>query len=247
MRPYNGNENEEIHLLDYLKIIQKRKWVVIICFVVVVVFITIKTFKTTPVFQATSSIVLERKELNVGFQQVVTENQMAPMDFYTNQCEIIKSRAIAKKVIDVLDLKNHPEFNTQKKGESPDIAKDIPQDPFAETRFINGFLSKLNVSLMRNSGVVNIKYNGHNPQLTTKIANSIIKTYIEQNWERRYNVAKDALNWLNKQIKDVKIALEESEQALQKYKKANDLIAVDMGESAKSSTMAGERQNVVLQ
>ncbi|MBE7443794.1 MAG: polysaccharide biosynthesis/export family protein [Planctomycetia bacterium] len=78
--PYNGNENEEIHLLDYLKIIQKRKWIVIICFVVVVVFITIKTFKTTPVFQATSSIVLERKEINVGFQQVVTENQMA-MDF----------------------------------------------------------------------------------------------------------------------------------------------------------------------
>lgn len=97
MRPYNGNENEEIHLLDYLKIIQKRKWIVIICFVVVVVFITIKTFKTTPVFQATSSIVLERKEVNVGFQQVVTENQMAPMDFYTNQCEIIKSRSIAKK------------------------------------------------------------------------------------------------------------------------------------------------------
>lgn len=247
MCPFNGNENEEIHLLDYLKIIQKRKWIVIICFVVVVVFITIKTFKTTPVFQATSSIVLERKEINVGFQQVVTENQMAPMDFYTNQCEIIKSRSIAKKVIDALGLKNHPEFTPQKKRKDTSPAKDISQDPFAETRFINGFLSKLNVSLMRNSGVVNIKYNGHDPQLVTKIANSIVQTYIEQNWERRYNVAKDALNWLNKQIKDVKISLEESEQALQKYKKANDLIAVDMGESVKSSTMGGERQNVVLQ
>ena len=251
MLPFTGNKSEEIHLLDYLKVIQKRMWMVIIFSVVVVSVVTIKTFKTRPVYQATARVVLERHQLNVGFQQVVTpENQAVSVDFYTNQCEIVKSRSLAKRVIDTLDLNNHPEFNPQKKGEDPVLAKDSLRDPSTETHFIDGFLSKLNVSLMRNSGVVNINYEGYDPQLITKIANTIVKKYIEQDWEKRYNVAKDALEWLNKQMKDVKIAMEESELALQNYKKENDLITVEtvmIGKRSDSSNLADERQNVVLQ
>ena len=251
MIPFTGNKNEEIHLLDYLQVIQKRMWAVIIFFIVVVSVVTIKTFKTIPAYQATARVVLERHQFNVGFQQVVSpENQITPMDFYTNQCEIIKSRFVAKGVIDALDLKNHSVFNPHKKDKTPALARNDLQDPRAETRFIDGFLSKLNVSLMRNSGVVNITYEGYDPQLITNIVNMIVKKYIEQDWGKRYNVAKDALEWLNKQMKDVKITLEESELALQKYKKENDLIAVEtvmIGKISGSANLTDERQNIVLQ
>ncbi|TLD41474.1 MAG: Tyrosine-protein kinase EpsD [Candidatus Jettenia ecosi] len=244
MLPFKGDESEEIHILDYVKIIRKRMWMVIIFFVVIVAIVTIKTFKTTPVYQATARVVLEQNKLNVGFQQVISESQFTPLDFYTNQCEIIKSRSIAKKVIDTLNLKNDPVFNPPEKDEYPESAGNRTQDPSAETQFINRFLSPLKVSLMRNSGVVSISYDGHNPQLITRIANMIVKTYIEQDWEKRYNVAKDALDWLNKQLKDVKIALEESEAALQRYKRENDLISV---EAVGSENLTSEKQNVVLQ
>ena len=251
MISFGGNKDEEIHLLDYLRVIQKRMWVVIIFFIVVVSVVTIKTFKTIPVYQATARVVLERHQLNVGFQQVVSlENQITPIDFYTNQCEIIKSRYVAKGVIDSLGLKNRPVSNPPHKETNPVLARSDLQDPRTETRFLDGFLSKLKVSLMRNSGVVNITYEGYDPQLVTNIVNMIVKKYIEQDWEKRYNVAKDALEWLNKQIKDVKITLEESELALQKYKKENDLITVEtvrIGKTSDSSSLADERQNVVLQ
>ena len=251
MISFVGNKDEEIHLLDYLRVIQKRMWVVIIFFIVVVSVVTIKTFKTVPVYQATARVVLERHQLNVGFQQVVSaENQITPIDFYTNQCEIIKSRSVAKGVIDALDLNNRPVLNPHNKETTPVLARNDLQDPRSETRGIDGFLSKLKVSLMRNSGVVNITYEGYDPQLVTNIVNMIVKKYIEQDWEKRYNVAKDALEWLNKQMKDVKITLEESELALQKYKKENDLITVEtvrIGKTSDSSSLADERQYVVLQ
>ena len=243
MLPFGGNESEEIHLLDYLKVIQKRMWLVVAFFVVIVSIVTIKTFKTTPVYQATARVVLEQSKVNVGFQQVVSESQFTPIDFYTNQCEIIKSRSSAKKVIDTLDLKNNPEFNPRIKEQNASQEKE--QDPINETSFVNGFLSRLKVSLMRNSGVVNISYEGYDPQLITKVVNTVAKTYMEQDWERRYNVSKDALDWLNRQLRDVKIALEESERALQKYKKGADLITVEaMG---KVDSGGDDKQNVVLQ
>lgn len=251
MISFGGNKDEEIHLLDYFRVIQKRMWIVIMFFIVVVSVVTIKTFKTIPVYQATARVVLERHQLNVGFQQVVSpENQITPIDFYTNQCEIIKSRYVAKGVIDSLGLKNRPVSNPPNKETNPVLARSDLQDPRTETRFLDGFLSKLKVSLMRNSGVVNITYEGYDPQLVTNIVNMIVKKYIERDWEKRYNVAKDALEWLNKQIKDVKITLEESELALQKYKKENDLITVEtvrIGKTSDSSSLADERQNVVLQ
>lgn len=238
MLPFGGNESEEIHFLDYLKVVQKRLWMVVAFFVIIVSIVTIKTFKTTPVYQATARVVLEQSKVNVGIQQVYSENQFTSIDFYTNQCEIIKSRSVAKKVIDTLDLKNNPELK-------PQIKEEKEQVPIDETRFVDGFLSRLKVSLMRNSGVVSISYEGYNPQLITRIANTVAKTYIETDWERRYNVSKDALDWLNKQLRDVKISLEESERALQKYKKGADLITVEaMG---KVDSGGDEKQNVVIQ
>lgn len=251
MLQFGENKDREVHLLDYLAVIQKRMWVIIVFFVVVVSVITIKTFKTTPLYQATARVVLERQQFNVGIQQVVTsENQITSTDFYTNQCEIIKSRSLAKNVIDELDLKNHREQNAREKSLNPAIPKDALQDSRSETQFIDGFLSNLTVSLMRNSGVVNISYAGYEPQSITKIANTIVKKYIEQDWEKRYNTAKDALEWLDKQMKDVKISLEESELALQKYKKENDLIAVEavmIGKASGAASLADQGQNVVLQ
>ncbi|HHT9145580.1 MAG TPA: GumC family protein [Candidatus Wunengus sp. YC61] len=246
MFPLGVSGNEEIHLLDYLKIIQKRMWMVIIFFVVVVAVATIKTFKIVPEYRATARVVLEQNTLNVGFQQVASDTRFTSSDFYTNQTEIIKSRSLAKKVIDSLNLKNDPEFNPSPKGKDQVLVQKERHDPFAETQFINKFLGPLKVSLMRNSGIVNISYEGPNPQLITRITNNIVKAYIEQDWEKRYNVAKDALEWLNKQLKDVKIVLEESEAALQRYKKENDLIAIETVKS-NADNLASEGQNVVLQ
>lgn len=245
MLPFGTSEDEEIHLLDYLKIVRKRMWMVIVLFVVVVAVVTIKTFKTIPTYQATARVVLEQNKINVGFQQVVSDTQFTSIDFYANQCETIKSRSLAKKVIDSLDLKNNPEFNPPPEGKDHTLVQEKVHDPFTETRFINKFLGPLKVTLMRNSGVVSISYEGPNPQLITGITNTLVKSYIEQDWEKRYNMAKDALDWLNKQLKDVKIVLEESEAALQRYKKENDLIAIESVRS--NDNIASERQNVVLQ
>lgn len=239
-------ENTEIHLLDYLKIVQKRMWISIILFAVIVVTVTIGTFLTRPVYKATARVVLEQKELNVGIKQLMSEKQNT-MDFYTNQCEIIKSRTIAKKVIDTLNLKNQPLNNPHKNVENYPLPPANQQDPSVETCIIDGFLSAMSVSLMRNSGIVNISYAGYDPRQITEIANAIVKTYIEQDWEKRYNVAKDTLEWLNKQMKDVKTTLEESELALQKYKKENDFISVESVKNVGSEDIADASKNIVLQ
>ncbi|MDR4507443.1 MAG: polysaccharide biosynthesis tyrosine autokinase [Candidatus Brocadiaceae bacterium] len=230
------DENEEIHLLDYLNVIRKRMWVVIIIFIVIVAGVTIKTFKSIPVYQATSKVILEKEQLNVGIQQVVSDSKVNQSDYYTNQIAIIKSRAIAKKVIDELALTKHPDFTSAQTSV-----------PFSETRFTDNFLSSLSVSLMRNSGIVDISYTGHNPQLITLITNTITKTYMEQDWEKRYSKAKEALSWLNKQIREVKVALEESEKALQIYKQQHGLIGIEMGGGRSANNPAGEQENVILQ
>ncbi|WKZ19232.1 MAG: polysaccharide biosynthesis tyrosine autokinase [Candidatus Jettenia sp. CY-1] len=242
----NRRENIEVHLLDYLKIIQKRMWICVIVFIAIVAGVVVYTFRTQPLYQTTARIMLEQKEFNVGIQQVLSEDKNID-NFYTDQCEIIKSRLIAKKVIDALDLKNHPGFNPYREIENPALAADNASDPFSETYLINVFLSGLSVSLMKNSGVVCITYIGYDPYVTTTITNAIVKTYIEQDWERRYSVAKEALEWLNKQMKQVKDAVEQSELALQKYKKENNIIGIEPVWSGASSRIEDQQHNVVFQ
>lgn len=242
----DGRENTETHLLDYFKIIQKRMWICIIVFVVSIVSAVVYTYRTQPLYRTTAKILLEHKELNVGIKQVMSENKNT-VDFYTNQCEVLRSRLVAKKVIDTLDLKNHPEFSLNKTTGNPKSAESNAVNPPAETDLINNFLSRLNVTLMKDSGILCISYVGHDPDIITTITNTIMQTYIEQDWERRYSVAKEALEWLNKQMKDVKSAVEQSERALQKYKKESNIIGIEPTVSGQSGNREDSQHSVVLQ
>lgn len=235
-------EDEDIHLMDYVNVLRKHLWTVVIIFIIVVAVVTIKTYKTVPLYLATASIVIEKQQVNIGIQEMISQNALPD---FLNEIEFIKSRGLAKRVIDKLDLINDPEFNSDD-GTNKDKSEGIQSlpKPTDDIGFVNGFLGRMRIELKGNTGIVGIGFVGKNPVSITKIANTISKTYIELDWEKQYQMSKGALDWLNKQIGDVKIVLEESELILQKYKKDNDIIMV---ENVGAQEGSDQRQNIVLQ
>src|ERR1700677_1455887 len=108
--PYFAQRPNQI--LHYWHILRKRKWVVLATFVIVFALSVIGTLKATRLYQATSKIAIFPENPNVlGFKDGA--NSTPDFDYEATletQAAILRSDALAAKVIEVMHLDQDPKF-----------------------------------------------------------------------------------------------------------------------------------------
>jgi tyrosine-protein kinase Etk/Wzc len=83
----------------------------------------------------------------------------------------------------------------------------------------------------KSSGIISVKLEGFDPYLTSKILNEISREYIRQNVERKSEEAEKSIDFLSRQLPDLKRSLENSET---KYNSLRDSRGtIDIGEEGK--------------
>jgi capsular exopolysaccharide synthesis family protein len=238
-------------------VLYKRRWTAITAFLVVFLSVTIYTFTATPIYEAKVQILIEKENTNVvTFKEAFEQNQIAD-DYYQTQYKILQSRALARRTIDGLKLWEHPLLKPN--DESLSVGK-IVAAPAAfvsswfksttpaelagspgsnetrqQSRAIDRFLRDLTVSPIRNSRLVDVKFESPSAQLSAQVANGLAKAYIEQNLEFKFLSSKEASDWLGDRLSEQRKQVEASEQALQRYREQTDAVALE------------DKQNIVVQ
>ena len=93
---------EEPHLLDYARIVVKRRRIALTAFALVALTAAVYTLTATPIYQGRVQLLIEAEDQNVvNFQQVVDEAQ-SRQDYYQTQYRLLQSRSVAKKTLDDL-------------------------------------------------------------------------------------------------------------------------------------------------
>ncbi len=247
---------EEINLRDYLRVLFKRRWLIAAVLLIVVVSVTIETFRKTPIYRATAQVMIESENPKVVDIQEVLQSNQEYSDYYQSQYEILKSKALALKVINYLNLNENPVVGGSKKGFSPGAvfhgmigwlknltssaeAKPDPQleEDQRNNSLIAAYLGSLRVEPIKNSRLVNISVEGIDPKMVARIANTHAQLYIESNIERKFAAAQAAVSWLNQRIKEEGKKLQQSEESLQTYREQEGLIDIDFQ----------ERQGIIMQ
>src|SRR6185295_7630374 len=113
-------EKRDVHLLDYWRSIWRGRWTILSIFVVVVTLVVIGTFTQKPVYRAQATVEITPQSRKVSPMADVAElgatqyGWFAEERYFNTQYEIIKSRDVAKRVFDSLDLYSHPRFKNSK-------------------------------------------------------------------------------------------------------------------------------------
>ncbi len=110
-------EESQIDVRHYLRIISKRRWTIIAAFVIVLLTMAINVFTEEPMYRANARMIIETSNPNiVSIQEVMAIDAWDP-DYKETQYKIIESRTVARRVIDKLNLAESEEFNpTPKTG-----------------------------------------------------------------------------------------------------------------------------------
>jgi len=259
---YDEPRKDGSHLLDYLRVLYKRRWTAVTVFVIVAVTATVDTFTTTPVYQARTQLLIEADKPNiVQFKEVIEEQGSA--DFYPTQYALLRSRALARRTLTSLKVWDHPEFGGPSSTPLPfNLRRSLSQlagmprsfvaglvqregakvtdlrlqDETADhARAIDALLSRLSISPVRNSRLVDVSYESTDPALATRVVNAHARMYIEQSLEFKFLASKEASDWLGQRLAEERGKVEAAEQALQGYREQHDAVSLE------------DRQNIVIQ
>jgi len=197
----------EVTLQDYLKIIQKRFWVIFVFFFVLVGTVTVFTMRMTPIYRATTSILIERTPPKIVSIEEVYQAGIADKEYYQTQYKILTSRTLVKKTVDELRLGQDEEF--QKEGD-----------------IVSAFLRKLSVDPVKESRLVNVSFNSYDPVKAAKIINTFARLYIQQDLETKSSTSRQAVGWLEEQLVSIKKKLETAEDKLNSYIQENKIVSI---------------------
>ncbi len=245
-------EEREIHLRDYLRVIQKRKYVALLFFVVTVVLVTLVTIRAIPIYQASTQLLVEKNE-STSVTGRAYYNSYDP-EFYETQYQLIKSQSVSRKVVKQLDLENNWEryfpknedglFSIGKikatiKGWVTELipssssgkatvstAIPVQERPQGDI-FADNIRSGIIVTPVKESRIINIKFQSSNPDFARLIANTIAEAYKEEIMAIQMNSSGYALQWMTKKADEERSNLAKSEKALQVYMKQQNIVTIE--------------------
>ncbi|MDI6759639.1 MAG: GumC family protein [Candidatus Brocadiaceae bacterium] len=237
------HKEQEVHLLDYARVILHRKWVVVIFFCTVLTSTAVFTLLQTPMYEGVCKIRIYKETPKVSQFEEVMSAKSAEDVFMRSETEMLSSHLIAKMVVNRLHLELHPEFTgatpspgirnlfglLKKKAKAKKAEKEVKADVIDST--VNALLGRIKVVPIRASQLVTISASARDPALSALMANTLSEEYIRYNMESKIFVGTGASEELVKQLQNLKNRLEESERKLYEYAKENDMVALGETES----------------
>ncbi|KXJ58448.1 MAG: chain-length determining protein [Alteromonas sp. Nap_26] len=242
-------DEDIIDLTHYFRVINQSKWRIFSLSIVITFLVALIVLSMTPIFKATSSLLIESEETNIVSIEQVYGLDSSKKEYFETQYEILKSRHIAEKVVDKLDLGNNPIFvEMLNEGEASLIndikasikgvltflpqkdAEPLTEEEKAELRkekLISLFSEELSITPVANTQVVKISYMSESPKLAALIANTVAEVYIDNYLEAKFDMTSKATTWLNDSLEGLRTKLEASERKLAEFYEREQLVDLD--------------------
>jgi polysaccharide biosynthesis transport protein len=217
-------------LHDYLMILMKRRWTILVVFVCVFTVGALRTLTETPIYQATVQLLIERQAPRILAQpEGLSSEYSSSEEFYQTHYKLLEGKALARKIVQKLDLKNNPGYSSIFQSLPPNADEAMKQR--AEESLIAAIAGGITVTPIAKSSLVNISFSHPDPKFATTLVNALAQGYIEQSLDLRFAASQEAEVWLKQKLVEGRKKLEDSEAKLNEYKRAHNIVGLDDKES----------------
>lgn len=227
-----------VHGKDHFRILLKRKWTGLSFFAVLVGATALYLAFTKPSYEAKVKFVLKPPPISpllMMGELIYNEGVdiVSRRTFVATQFEILKSRTLAERVMDRLDLWKDYRLGEAETGgwnlfgPARVRTKDGAAADFAES------VSVVAPNIVSNHAELSFKH--RDPDKAARVANALIDSYVEYLYEERSRKIRENLAWLQKQFEKIGNEVVQADQALQDFRKDRGAVSVD------------DRENIQLQ
>jgi len=228
-------------LRDYLNVVLKRRYLVAAATLAVLAVSTVQTMMETPIYRASSLIQIDWGKINL-VQDVIIEDVGASIGIlYMTEEKIMQSRPLAERIVRDLKLWEHPVFGGVTSAEAAADHEKIVKG--AASRL----LSMVRISHVTDTQLIEVTFQTPDPELSARLANSLVRQYMLFTAETDSGVARDTLSFIREKIEDLQKSILEKERLLRDYNKGKHMLAVDKGDPGAVSQRVEEHRRQLAQ
>lgn len=245
-----GSEVDEdtIDLGALLATLWRGKWLILLVTVGSLFLAIYYAFAVAvPTYRSTAVVILQTKQDNIVDLPSIAGGLSGNQVEVNTEVEVLKSRGLAKKVVERLDLVNDPEFNGRLRepsgiakvigsirsllpSSSDEVAPEVDEQAEKERtleRVTASLLSKISVSNVRQSVVFNITVETQSPTKSAKIADTLAELYILNQIEVKFDTTEQATEWLSNRVSELQVQLEAAEKKVSDFTARTQLVSVE--------------------
>jgi polysaccharide biosynthesis transport protein len=199
--------------------------------------VAIITYSITPVYESTARLEIDPPGLETFS---LTPDKSNPQDpqYIETQAAILKSDGLAIAVIRNLRLDGNAIVVGKPARAAATSADGATQLSAPENLALKYYQEHLNVSSIRNSRLLEVRFASPDSQLSAQVVNTLVESFIQENYEARYDAVMHASEWLSRQMDDIRKKADASTRALTNYQKAHGIVVVDEKQSSVSQKIA---------
>jgi polysaccharide biosynthesis transport protein len=235
---YNVLPSQESTLREYMRVLIKRKWMVVAVVVGIFMAVAVASLRQTPVYDAVGRIAVNKADSHlISFKDSTpdTDYVYEQSDLDT-EVRILQSDLMALQVIRQLNLDKRPEFGGHSDQKQANLVADpLQTDSNRASALLAMFHGNLHVTLIPNTRIMEIHFTSTDPQLAASAVNTLAATYVEQNFKTKFESTMQASDWLSKQLVDLQMKVETSQEKLVRYQKEHEILGTD------------EKQNIITE
>ena len=214
----------EVSLREYWRVLHARRAMILAWAAALVVAAAAFNYVQVPVYRSTVTLQIDREQPHTGRLEEALVQPLEQPDYIETQYKILKSRTLAKAVMEKLGLAERPEYRRSwlrrelappRRGAEPNPA------------VVQRYLEAVTVSPGKGTRLVDVSVDSVDPQLAARAANTLAELYLEQNLAAKWDATQRASAWLAQQLTELKARLERSEAELVSYATRHQIIFVE--------------------
>lgn len=249
-RPAPEADNDtQAAISHYVRIALRYKWSILALALIGLVIGALKAANSVPIYRAEATVAIGPDYSNAVPGQNLNLYYAVSWRFYETQYEMIRSRAVAERVVDKLGLAHRRDVNkpagsnqgaiellksaigldgAQAQGESnTDVALDMQSpEQLAQRKesLANMIRSGVSVSSSDQSQIARVRFESPDPKLAAEVANAVVDAYIELGLEARLDRTQRTSAWLTERLEDLRTKVAESEDRLQAFQQREGIV-----------------------
>jgi len=233
---------QSIHLTEYYYILNKHRSLIISSLLIIVSLTLLLTFTLKPVYRATATMVIDKEQTASPLtgERLDFESYISQSLTFNTHFELITSRPVMERLTRELKLEQMGKaggisidplqaFVSQFKKNIRLLLGKEPKALSAEeklTHLIQKLRTKIKIGQVRDTRLLKVNVEDHDPVTARNIANTLAKVYIEYNVENRLKSSQTTLSWMTGQLYDMKKNLEGAEQEFLAFKQQEQLFSI---------------------
>jgi exopolysaccharide transport family protein len=201
-------------------------------------------YRLTPLYTASTQVLVGIDQVKIGKLEDLVSGLKEGNETIATEIGVIRSRNLAEKIINQLNLDKNPEFNAALRPQSawqkfladqtfiPHawVTALLNKHPAASSdrrdmsKIIDVFLDKLKVTNDGHSRIINIAFESPNPKTAAQVVNALADAYIVARLDAKFEATRRANMWLADRLNSLRQEVLASEDAVERFRAQNGLM-----------------------